>query len=290
MYAITGITGQVGGTLARTLLAAGRDVRAAVRDAAKGAHWAAQGCEVALAELTDVPAMIKAFSGTEGVFILLPPAFDPKPGFPAARRIIAAVREALDMAGPKKVVALSTIGADAEQPNLLNQLRVMEEQLSTLEMPVTFLRAGWFMENARWDIDAAKAGAISSYLQPASRAIAMISTADVGRTAAELLQEEWKGRRVVQLEGPRRVSPDDIAAAFAQLLGREVKVDTVPRAAWEDIFRGQGMENPLPRMQMLDGFNAGWIDFAHNGRDARKGSVGIEAALRAMLDEQASTM
>ncbi|MBP0599043.1 NAD(P)H-binding protein [Herbaspirillum sp. LeCh32-8] len=288
MYAITGITGQVGGTLARTLLAAGREVRAVVRDAARGEPWVRQGCEPALAELTDVPALIRAFSGAEGVFILLPPAFDPKPGFPAARRIIAAVREALEMAGPKKVVALSTIGADADRPNLLNQLRIMEEQFSTLGLPVTFLRAAWFMENARWDIDAARAGAITSYLQPASRAIAMVSTADVGRTAAELLQEDWKGRRVVQLEGPQRTSPDDIAAAFARLLGREVRVDTVPRAEWEGIFRAQGMENPLPRMQMVDGFNAGWIDFAHGGRESRKGRVGIEAALRAMLDDQAA--
>jgi NAD(P)H dehydrogenase (quinone) len=32
MYAITGITGKVGGTVARTLLAGGKPVRAVVRD------------------------------------------------------------------------------------------------------------------------------------------------------------------------------------------------------------------------------------------------------------------
>ena len=36
MYAITGITGKVGGALAATLLAAGLPVRAVVRDATKG--------------------------------------------------------------------------------------------------------------------------------------------------------------------------------------------------------------------------------------------------------------
>ena len=36
MYAITGITGKVGGAVARTLLAADRRVRAVVRDAGKG--------------------------------------------------------------------------------------------------------------------------------------------------------------------------------------------------------------------------------------------------------------
>ncbi|UYB52680.1 NAD(P)H-binding protein [Xanthomonas sp. AM6] len=290
MYAITGITGQVGGTLARSLLAEGHPVRAVLRDAAKGERWAAQGCTVALAELTDVPALARAFRGAEGVFILLPPAFDPEPGFPAARRIIAALREALEQARPEKVVALSTIGADAERPNLLNQLRIMEQQFATLPMPTAFLRPAWFMENARWDIDAAHAGTIASYLQPASRAIAMVSAQDVGRTAAGLLQERWEGHRIVQLEGPQRTSPDAIAAAFGRLLGRDVSVQTVPRDTWEERFRAQGMQHPLPRMQMLDGFNAGWIDFAQDGDasvESRKGQVGIEAALRAMLEEQA---
>jgi NAD(P)H dehydrogenase (quinone) len=36
MYVVTGITGKVGGALARTLLAAGQPVRAVVRDATKG--------------------------------------------------------------------------------------------------------------------------------------------------------------------------------------------------------------------------------------------------------------
>ena len=41
MYAITGITGKVGGELARTLLAARQPVRGIVRDAKKGEEWAA---------------------------------------------------------------------------------------------------------------------------------------------------------------------------------------------------------------------------------------------------------
>jgi len=49
MYAITGITGKVGGALARALLADGQPVRAVVRAADKGHAWAERGCEVALA-------------------------------------------------------------------------------------------------------------------------------------------------------------------------------------------------------------------------------------------------
>jgi len=57
MYAITGITGKVGGALARTLLAGGQPVRAVLRDARKGRSWAEKGCEVSHAEMEDVAAL-----------------------------------------------------------------------------------------------------------------------------------------------------------------------------------------------------------------------------------------
>ena len=40
MFVITGITGNVGGEVARNLLAAGRPIRAVVRDLRKGEAWA----------------------------------------------------------------------------------------------------------------------------------------------------------------------------------------------------------------------------------------------------------
>jgi NAD(P)H dehydrogenase (quinone) len=39
MYAVTGITGRIGGVAGRTLLNAGLSVRAVVRDAAKSTGW-----------------------------------------------------------------------------------------------------------------------------------------------------------------------------------------------------------------------------------------------------------
>jgi nucleoside-diphosphate-sugar epimerase len=45
MYAITGITGRVGGALARTLLAASQPVRSVVRDTTRGLPWAECGWE-----------------------------------------------------------------------------------------------------------------------------------------------------------------------------------------------------------------------------------------------------
>jgi uncharacterized protein YbjT (DUF2867 family) len=286
MFAVTGITGKVGAAVARSLLAAGQPVRAVIRDRGKSASWARLGCDIAIADLEDTGALATAFEGTAGVFAMLPPVFDPTPGFPEAIRYIGSVSAALAGAKPERVVALSTIGADASRPNLLNVLGLMEEALGSLPMPVTFLRAAWFMENAAWDIASARNGLIQSYLQPLDRAVPMISTEDVGRAAAALLQERWKGKRVVELESVQRVSPNALAAAFAEVLGTPVRVEVVPRDQWESIFRGQGMKNPTPRMQMIDGFNAGWIDFPDGGAQARKGSIDINQAIAALIQRE----
>jgi len=286
MFAITGITGKVGAAVARSLLSDDQPVRAVVRDRSKGAAWAQLGCDIAVADISDTAALATAFEGTAGFFVVLPPVFDPAPGFPEAARFIDSLRAALARAKPTKVVALSTVGADAPQPNLLNVLGRMEEALGSLPMPVTFLRAAWFMENAAWDIASAKKGLIQSYLQPLDRPIPMVSTDDVGRAAAELLKERWEGKRVVELEGAQRVSPNALAAAFAKVLGTPVRAEVVPRDRWESIFRTQGMKNPTPRMQMIDGFNAGWIDFPDRGAHARKGAISLDQAIATLIQRE----
>ena len=86
MYAITGITGKVGGVAARALLAARQRVRAVVRDADKGRFWSDLDCEVAIAEVEDAEALTRAFTNVTGVFILPPPNFDPERGSRRPRR------------------------------------------------------------------------------------------------------------------------------------------------------------------------------------------------------------
>jgi hypothetical protein len=46
------------------------------------------------------------------------------------------------------------------------------------------------------------------------------------------------------------------------------------------------MKNPTPRIQMIEGFNAGWIDFADRGARARKGSTSIDQAITTLIQRQ----
>jgi uncharacterized protein YbjT (DUF2867 family) len=284
MFSIIGITGRVGGGAASRLLGMGKQVRAVVRDEAKGHVWASKGASVAVADMTDGDGLGRAIAGSEGVFVMLPPLFDPSPGFPEAKGQIGSLSAALRQSEAKRIVALSTIGAHVTRPNLLNGLHMMEESFSQLPMPVTFLRPGWFMENHAGDVSSAiSEGIIHSYLQPIEHAIPMIATKDIGALAGTLLLESWSGKRVVELGAETRVSSADIAATLTDILGKPVKAEPVPRARWEEIFRAQGMKNPTPRIQMIEGFNEGWIDFEGGFEGSVKGQTSLKTVLEEMV-------
>src|SRR5260370_24415828 len=162
---------------------------------------------MAVAEMEEAAGLTSAFRRAAGAFILPPSEFDPEPGFPEAKRVIAAVTAALAEARPGKVVCLSTIGADAPHENLLTQRTLMERSLEQIGLPVTFLRPGWFMENALWDIPSARdEGVLRSFLQPAHKLFPMVATQDVGGLAAALLRENRPSAPAVHLERPPRLS------------------------------------------------------------------------------------
>jgi len=280
MFVITGITGKVGGIVADTLLKAGEPIRALVRSADRGAVWQARGCDIALVpDAGDGHSLAQAFAGASGVFLMNPPNYDSQRGFPDIEHSAKATAEAVAKAKPRKIVFLSTVGAHVREFNLLNRSGVFEQMLAATGVPVVFLRAAWFMENAAWDLAGARAGRIESYLQPLDRKIDMVSTKDIGRVAADLLREEWSGVRIIELSGPRKYSPRDEAAGFAAALGHPVEAVEVPRAGWEQCFRKEGMQHPEARMRMLDGFNEGWIDFQREGAEHRAGSVDFAQVL-----------
>jgi uncharacterized protein YbjT (DUF2867 family) len=238
---------------------------------------------MALATIDDAASLTAAFRGAEAVFVLVPSNFDPSPEFSEAQEIGKAVHSALASARPARVVYLSTIGAQASEMNLLTQHSIIEKALGGLPTPVTFLRPAWLMENCRWDVGPAREhGVVPSFLQPLDKPVPMVATADIGKVAAGLLQRKWDGHRVVELEGPTRITPNQIAATFTKLLGKPVQMEVVPRESWETLFRSQGMKNPLPRMRMLDGFNEGWIEFEKGKAASLKWEVSFETVLQGL--------
>jgi uncharacterized protein YbjT (DUF2867 family) len=288
MYAVMGVTGQVGSAVAETLLAKGKKIRVVVRNPEKAAVWKERGAEIAVADYSDAAALTEAFRGVEGVFGMVPPYFAPAPGFPEARAVIAAIKAAIVATKPGRAVYLSTIGAQlTERSGLLMSLHILEEELSAVGVPSAFLRAGWFMENSLWDVPSAKSeGKIYSFLQPLDKHFSMVATADIGRVAAETLVESWEGNRYIEVSGPRKYSPLDLAAGFSKALGREVQAVVVPQENWQDAFVKQGMpaDRTAYRIELLTEFNSGWISFGVLGTEHATGTVELETVLRELVE------
>jgi len=287
MYAITGITGKAGGATARALLRAGQKVRGIVRDKAKAAAWEAAGVEIVVADGHDASALEKALQGAEGVFVMVPPHFAPAPGYPENRAIVAVLRRVLATVRPERAVYLSSVGAQQDRGlGLITQSHQVEQEMSSLPIANAFIRAAWFLENYQWDVPSAREqGEINAFLNPLDRVFPMVATDDIGELAAQTLLQGWQGNRYIELEGPQRYSPLDAAAAFSRLLNRPVKAKPIPRAEWNELFEQQGMPKgrTAPRIEMLDGFNTGWIDFERTGAEASKGRRTLEEVLRALL-------
>jgi uncharacterized protein YbjT (DUF2867 family) len=244
---------------------------------------------VAVATIEDQASLSVAFQRAEAVFVLVPSNFDPSPEFSEAREIGKALHSALAAARPKRVVYLSTIGAQAHEMNLLTQHSIIEKAIGDLPIPITFLRPAWFMENCGWDVTPAReTGVVPSFLQPLDKPVPMVATADIGKLAAGLLQEKCEGHRVIELEGPTRVSPNQVATTLAKLLGKPVRMQVVPRESWDALFRSQGMKNPVPRMRMLDGFNEGWIEFEQGKSGSQKGSTSLESVLKSVIEQEST--
>jgi NAD(P)H dehydrogenase (quinone) len=90
--------------------------------------------------------------------------------------------------------------------------------------------------------------------------------------------------RALAVYGPASKVSARVAAALAGVLGRPVQAQAVPRETWGALFRAQGMRDPVPRIQMLDGFNEGWIRFEGADATVRKGTVGVAEVIRSLVD------
>lgn len=280
MFVVAGVTGNTGKVVAEALLSRGKAVRVVVREAAKGEAWKARGADVAVAGLDDIGAMTQVLKGAEGAYLLLPPqpaSTDPRGD--NARRA-QALAKAAQAAGVKHVVFLSSVGAQhAEGTGPILSVHDAEEAFGRIAADVTFLRAAYFMENLGGSLYALGQGKLPVFLT-ANHAIPMVATVDIGTTAAALLLEGGRGKRVVQLGGPREYSPEDVAAALTKIVGKTIVVEQGPEEAIEGALQGAGLNAAWARLyrEMIHGANTGHVDW-EKGPAVVRGTTGVEVVL-----------
>lgn len=284
MHVVFGANGRAGGETARALIERGEQVRVVIRDADQGRQWHAQGAEVTVASMDDAEAVAAALDGASAAFLLNPP---PVAGDPYARteEIGAALAEGVRRAGLPKAVVLSSIGAQhASGTGVIATLNRIEALLDGGAPAIAFLRSGYFVETWSEVADVAvSSGELPTFLDPAQK-IPMVSTIDVGRAAAQLLCEDWSGKRIVELGGPQDWSAGDVAAAFASVLGRPVVPAFVPPEARAAVFAQAGIPEDVATalLGMYHGLASGHV-VQEYGTERRRGTVSLSKAIARMV-------
>jgi uncharacterized protein YbjT (DUF2867 family) len=285
MFVVAGVTGNTGRVVAETLLAQKKPVRVIVRDAKKGEPWVALGAEVALAELDDEKALTAALSRAEGAYLLLPPNWTATDVLRDNKKRATTLANAVEASGVKHVVFLSSIGAHLPSgTGPVVSLHDGEVALDKVKADVTHVRAAYFMENIGSSLYALGEGKYPTFLA-LDLAIPMIATHDIGVVAAKALLEGGKGKRVVELEGPKPYSQRDVAALLSRLTKKTIEPQQGPEELMVSALTSAGVPHawaPLYQ-EMTHGLNTGSMVFEGKNATHVKATTPLESVLEKLI-------
>ncbi|KOS05142.1 NAD-dependent dehydratase [Flavobacterium akiainvivens] len=268
---VTGSLGNVGRPLAEQLISEGHQVTIITSTPDRENEINKIGASAAVGSITDLDFLIRAFSGADAVFTMTPSdAFDPdmisntiKTGHTYA--------EAITVAQVKKVVMLSSIGADLPSGNgPVKGIHHIEERFRQLEnVAVTFLRPGFFYYNYFRDIPIIKEFGILGSNYPADAVLPLVHPKDIAAAAAEELTKPSEGKNVRYI-----VSDLQEVGIIASLLGVAI---SKPELYWVEfadsqlhealLNAGLPVESVEGYVEMGKGFGSGLItkDFYASG-------------------------
>jgi uncharacterized protein YbjT (DUF2867 family) len=284
-FAIMGATGQTGSQTAKALQAVGHQVRAIVRNQANAKAMQALGYEAVIASITDREALTAAFTGVDGAYLMNPPAYQAEDLFAVAHQVHANLLAAMQQAKVPHVVALSSVGAQHARGtgNILTTYD-LEQQVQASGLNITLLRAANFLENWASAIEKAQTeGVLPSMFLPLDKQWPMVSSIDIGTTAADLLIAGTQAPKLVELQGPQPYSANDAAAAIADLLHKPVQAVPVPTAKIAPFFQSLGFPKVTAEAfaEMMHGFNTDYIAFTGKG-ETRYGKTTIKQCFENM--------
>jgi len=223
---ITGVTGAVGGEVARMLFAEGVPYRALVRDRAKASDLSRAGVEVVNGSYDDPEGLVTAFAGMERLFLV-------SPLVPQLEEFEGNAIDAAARAGVRHVIKLSTAGVTQDVagrttvPRQYPLHRSSEERLERSGLGFTHLRPGPFMQNTLNLAPSIVAEGIFRGAWGDGR-MGYVDVRDVARVAVTVLRGGDHDGQSYELTGPEALSPADVARKLSAATGREVRYVDVP--------------------------------------------------------------
>jgi uncharacterized protein YbjT (DUF2867 family) len=273
MFTITGATGKTGSVVAMHLLEHDLPVRVIGRSAVRLETLHQKGAEIVVGDQGDVKFLTEAFSGSDAVYLLIPPKFDAEDFRMYYNTLGDAAITAIKQSGVKRVVFLSSLGADKTAgTGPVVGLHDVEQKLRKLEdVDIVFLRPGYFMENTLGTLDLIHSKGINGGPMPPDIPVSMVATADIGAKAAELLMNRsFKGHTVVEIVGDR-VTFAEVTA----LIGTSIGMLNLPYIPFSDAdaeaaFLAMGLSASVARsyIELMHGIAEGLVGTIADDIDA----------------------
>lgn len=238
MHVVMGASGNTGHIVATKLLTRGEKVRVIGRNSAHLQPLASKGAELFIGDVSDASALTKAFHGADSAYVMIPPNISSKDPLGYSNGVSDAIASAVQGAGTKTVVALSSIGAElASGSGPVVGLHNLEQKLNKVgSANVVYLRCGYFMENTLPQVNAIRQmGVVAGPVRPDLK-LPMIATRDIGTVAADiLLHPTIHGKQTRELLGARDLSYTEVASIIGKTIG---KADLKYVEVSDDQFRG----------------------------------------------------
>jgi len=242
MFVLLGSNGQITSQIAHRLLAGGHPVRVVGRNTGALASLQQAGAQIAVGDPLDAAFLERAFAGATAVYTMTPPCYT-EPSMRAAQdRIGEAVARALRGARVRRVVNLSSIGAELPSgTGPIEGLHAQEARLNAIDgLELLHLRPGSFMENLLAAVPMVAAGEPLPGMEAPDVPIPMVATRDIAAVAArELTVPRHQGALV--LHSPRHVTMREAAAVLGAAIGNPgLQYVQAPPAAMKAALQAEG--------------------------------------------------
>jgi uncharacterized protein YbjT (DUF2867 family) len=235
---ITGSLGNIGKPLAQNLIASGHDVTVVSSNADRKSDIENLGAKAAIGSVSDADFLAQTFAAADSLFAMTPPNLGGSNVISNTANAGKAFAAAINKAGVKRVVMLSSIGADLEKgTGPIVGLHQIEKIYNGLEnTAVTFLRAGFFFTNLYNDVPIIKGAGIIGANYPASLKMPFVHPTDIAAAVAEELQKNATGKNIRYIISDVR-TPNDVA----NVLGNAIGKTDLPWVEFTDEQSVQGM-------------------------------------------------
>jgi uncharacterized protein YbjT (DUF2867 family) len=249
---VTGATGTVGQAVVQQLQQQQIGCRVAVRQPERVPAWFGDRIEAVRFDFLDPSTFAAAFSGITRLFLVRPPAL-------SQIQQIAPALDAAKAAGVKQIVFLSLLGVE--------RIRVVphaaiERYIQQLDMPYTFLRAGFFMQNLstthRDDIRLHH----DLFVPAGNGKTSFIDARDIAAVAAVALTQPGHTPKIYTLTGNESFTYFQVAEMLTKALDRPIRYSHPSLFKFIRVMQTRGL--PLDFILVMAGIYTttrfGWAD------------------------------